>query len=66
MILSISSKLVSSYGHPKEGFSENHEDLLATIDAIEHGDAPWRAFTIRYTGAITADSPEWKQQSYTV
>lgn len=44
----------------------NSDHLLATIDSIEIGDAPWHSFTIRYTGEVDDQSPSWKRQTYTV
>ncbi|THH29539.1 hypothetical protein EUX98_g4659 [Antrodiella citrinella] len=48
------------------GFYRHSDDLLKTIDAIEVGDAPWESFTIRYTGPLPLDAPQWKREGYTV
>ncbi|KAH9941016.1 hypothetical protein B0H21DRAFT_870312 [Amylocystis lapponica] len=42
------------------------EDMLDTIDSIQHGDAPWESFMVRYNGPTTADSPSWKRAEYHV
>ncbi|KDQ55245.1 hypothetical protein JAAARDRAFT_196095 [Jaapia argillacea MUCL 33604] len=42
------------------------QDLYNTIDLIEHGDAPWESFEVRYSGPVVADSPTWKQTNYRV
>ncbi len=40
-------------------------DLLATIDRIEVGDAPWHAFAIRYQGPIPEENaPKWMFDEY--
>ena len=45
---------------------QNAQELLAAIDAIQVGDAPWRSFSIRYSGTIDANTPSWKRASYVV
>ena len=45
---------------------DSADDLLSTIDAIPYGDAPWESFSVRYTGAVDADSPSWKRAEFTV
>ncbi|KLO17200.1 hypothetical protein SCHPADRAFT_821759 [Schizopora paradoxa] len=41
--------------------------LLATIDQIEVGDAPWHAFSIRYNGNIPeTNAPKWMTDEYLV
>ncbi|KAK7685478.1 hypothetical protein QCA50_011342 [Cerrena zonata] len=45
---------------------ENANEMLATIDAIEDGDAPWESFTLRYTGPVDDTTPAWKRTDYTV
>ncbi|KAI0732760.1 hypothetical protein C8Q72DRAFT_773966, partial [Fomitopsis betulina] len=46
----------------------NTADMLAVIDSIQHGDAPWCSFTVQYTGPLPAngDMPTWMTQVYTV
>ncbi|KAJ7084139.1 hypothetical protein C8R44DRAFT_903496 [Mycena epipterygia] len=40
-------------------------DLYATIDEIQHGDAPWKTSHIRYTGPLPAGTPpNWMTQDY--
>ena len=48
------------------GFFSDSADLLNTIDSIEYGDSPWGSFTIRYTGPLTDDAPQWKREPYVV
>lgn len=45
---------------------QSADEMLATIDAIEDGDAPWESFTLRYTGPINETTPSWKSATYTV
>ena len=41
--------------------------LLATIDDIEVGDAPWHAFAVRYSGEIPAtNAPKWMTDEFVV
>ncbi|KAJ6628598.1 hypothetical protein B0H10DRAFT_2160856 [Mycena sp. CBHHK59/15] len=43
----------------------NVEELHATIDAIQHGDAPWKTYTIRYMGPLPLGTPlKWMRQDY--
>ncbi|KAF8806288.1 hypothetical protein BYT27DRAFT_7191619 [Phlegmacium glaucopus] len=44
----------------------SHEHLYATIDAIKHGDAPWKSFTISYVGDIGLNVPSWQLDKYLV
>lgn len=45
---------------------QSYDDLLKTIDQIELGDAPWEAFTVRYSGPVDETSAPWKRETYTV
>ncbi|KAH9935840.1 hypothetical protein B0H21DRAFT_699135 [Amylocystis lapponica] len=42
------------------------EDMYHTIDMIQHGDAPWESFTVRYSGPVTPESPSWQRIPYQV
>lgn len=43
----------------------NAQDLYSTIDAVQHGDAPWRVYHIRYQGPLPAGTPpKWMTQTY--
>lgn len=53
-------------GHFTEAPYHDYNDLTATIDSIELGDATWEAFTVRYGGLVDEDSPTWKREAYTV
>jgi hypothetical protein len=44
----------------------SHEHMYATIDAIKHGDAPWKSFTISYAGHLGPHPPNWQLQDYQV
>lgn len=44
----------------------SHEDLYATIDAIKHGDAPWKCFKTSYAGEIGRNAPSWQLAEYEV
>ncbi|KAI0071438.1 hypothetical protein K474DRAFT_1687078 [Panus rudis PR-1116 ss-1] len=46
----------------------DHQELLSLIDEIEHGDAPWQSFSVRYTGDIPEgpNPPSWMLQEYEV
>lgn len=48
-------------GGPLPPFAD-HKDLLAHIDAIQHGDAPYVGYTVRYTGTVNNKSPSWMLQ----
>lgn len=44
-------------------------DLRATIDAMEVGDAPWKSFSVTYTGPRPdkeEDTPPWMLEEYEV
>ncbi|KAH9930567.1 hypothetical protein B0H21DRAFT_781092 [Amylocystis lapponica] len=55
--------IINNGGQP---IFESTEDMYATIDSIQHGDAPWETFTVRYGGPLTPDSPSWKRAEYHV
>ena len=39
---------------------ENHQDMLAAIDSIQDGDAPWRSFSAKYSGVHPPENPpDW-------
>ncbi|KAH9835642.1 uncharacterized protein C8Q71DRAFT_762915 [Rhodofomes roseus] len=46
----------------------NAVDMLAVIDEIQHGDAPWRSFIVQYQGPIpeVGQVPSWMTAQYTV
>ncbi|KAJ3502936.1 hypothetical protein NMY22_g18422 [Coprinellus aureogranulatus] len=45
----------------------SYADMYATIDAIEHGDAPWRSFSLQFDASDSNPADEsWKQASYEV
>ncbi len=53
-------------GHFTEAPYHDYNDLTATIDSIELGDATWEAFTVRYGGLVDEDSSTWEREAYTV
>ncbi|KAJ7483082.1 hypothetical protein B0H11DRAFT_1205027 [Mycena galericulata] len=42
----------------------NTAELYADIDRVRHGDAPWKTYTIRYTGPLPPSPPRWMTQDY--
>ena len=45
----------------------DHQEMLATIDAIKRGDTPWQSFTASYSGTRPpANPPDWMLKEYTV
>ena len=40
------------------------EDMYATIDAIQAGNAPWKTITFRYNGPCPANPPKWMLETY--
>lgn len=44
----------------------SYKHMYSTIDAIGLGDAPWKCFTVSYTGEVQADDPSWKSVEYEV
>ncbi|KAF8873125.1 hypothetical protein BD779DRAFT_1613705 [Infundibulicybe gibba] len=52
--------------HNDYGPFSSHEHMYAVIDAIEHGDAPWKSFTTSYAGTLGADAPSWQLADYEV
>ena len=46
---------------------QDHQEMLATIDAIHHGDTPWQSFTASYSRTRPPkDPPDWMLKEYTV
>ncbi|KIJ63554.1 hypothetical protein HYDPIDRAFT_92089 [Hydnomerulius pinastri MD-312] len=45
---------------------QNAKDLYHTIDSIQAGDAPWKAYKIKYTGPLPANGtpPKWMTETY--
>ncbi|THH29603.1 hypothetical protein EUX98_g4593 [Antrodiella citrinella] len=62
----LTAKQVAQGQGEDSGFYRHSDDLLKAIDAIEVGDAPWESFTIRYSGPLPLDAPQWKREGYTV
>lgn len=45
----------------------HHQDMLATIDAIDFGDIRWQSFSATYSGKVPPMSPpDWMLKEYTV
>ena len=45
----------------------DHADLHRVIDAIPHGDAPWKSAQVQFKGNIPASQPpRWMKQTYDV
>lgn len=45
----------------------NCDDMLATIDSISHGDAPWHCFEVSYDGPLPEGNvPSWMTEKYVV
>ncbi|KAI0685977.1 hypothetical protein C8T65DRAFT_517206, partial [Cerioporus squamosus] len=44
----------------------NYQEILDAIDEIEHGEAAWRTFAVRYSGPVTPASPAWQRETYYV
>lgn len=57
-----------AYMEPYDAYSPftGTNDLLATIDATELGDAPWHRLNITYDGPVGPFSPAWMSTSYEV
>ncbi|KAF8200520.1 hypothetical protein K438DRAFT_1822115 [Mycena galopus ATCC 62051] len=54
---------VLQFGHTAPWSSA--EDLYKTIDDIQHGDAPWKVYKLRYTGPRPDGlPPKWMTQEY--
>jgi len=46
---------------------QNHQEMLATIDAINLSDIPWQSFSAKYSGAVPrANLPDWMLHEYMV
>lgn len=46
---------------------QNHQEMLATIDAIKLGDIPWQTFSAKYCGEVPSNNPpDWMLKEYTV
>ncbi|KAI0702724.1 hypothetical protein C8Q76DRAFT_771687 [Earliella scabrosa] len=46
----------------------DRDDLYTSIDSVPHGDIPWKAFVVTYTGPRPAEGavPPWMEREYTV
>lgn len=45
----------------------NHQHLFNIIDSTSKGEAPWKSFTISYTGPVPKDDPpSWMAQKFEV
>ena len=45
----------------------NCDEMLATIDTISHGDAPWFCFEVSYEGPLPEENiPSWMTEKYLV
>ena len=43
----------------------NAQELYATIDSIQHGQAPWKALKVRYTGPLPEGMPpRWMTDTF--
>jgi hypothetical protein len=43
----------------------NAQELYDTIDAIQHGEAPWRTFELRYNGPLAEGTPpRWMTETF--
>ncbi|KAF9641814.1 hypothetical protein BDM02DRAFT_3075076, partial [Thelephora ganbajun] len=46
---------------------QNHQEMLAMIDAVNLGDVPWQSFTAKYLGNVPPENPpDWMLHEYTV
>ncbi|KAF7329470.1 hypothetical protein MKEN_00209400 [Mycena kentingensis (nom. inval.)] len=54
--------------YPEDPFFRNHRDIYAAIDAIQQGDAPWIAFSVKYTGPLptSGEVPSWMTETFEV
>lgn len=44
---------------------KNASELYTTIDSIQHGDAPWRVYKLRYRGPLpNGTPPKWMTETY--
>jgi hypothetical protein len=44
---------------------KNSKELYASIDAIKHGDSPWKMYTVCYGGPLPPGTPpKWMTQTY--
>ena len=46
---------------------QNHQEMLATIDAINLRDIPWQSFSAQYSGTVPpGNAPDWMLHEYRV
>ena len=43
---------------------KNADELYASIDKIQHGNAPWTTHLFRYQGPLPPSPPQWMMQTY--
>lgn len=44
----------------------SHEHVYETIDATQHGDAPWNCLAVSYNGEATHPCPSWQMGEWEV
>ena len=52
--------------HDDLGPFDLYEQMYSAIDAMKHGDAPWKCFTASYDGPSSSTAPSWKHAQYEV
>ncbi|KAF8870453.1 hypothetical protein BD779DRAFT_1614118 [Infundibulicybe gibba] len=52
--------------HGDLGPFSSYEHMYSTIDATRLGDAPWKSFTVSFSGETNSESPTWKTSEYEV
>ncbi|KAF8873359.1 hypothetical protein BD779DRAFT_1613680 [Infundibulicybe gibba] len=52
--------------HGDLGPFSSYEHMYSTIDATCLGDAPWKSFTVSFSGETSPESPTWKTSEYEV
>ncbi|KAI0043309.1 hypothetical protein FA95DRAFT_1498828 [Auriscalpium vulgare] len=53
------------HGHDSDFFPD-YASLLAAVDSISVGVAPWRSFKVKYAGPTAPESPSWHHEEYVV
>ena len=52
--------------HEDFGPFSSYESMYSAIDAIKHGDAPWKSFTTSYASELGPNAPSLQLQDYEV
>lgn len=67
LLANLAAQKAAETGDPNaKACYDSAEHMRNTLDSIPYGDLPFSTFHLKYTGAITPETPEWKLKTYVV